>query len=120
MPVAYDLSAFFGQQVEVSLTYVTDPNTGGVGAFVDDTRVVVNGVTSADGFEGPTSAWAVGAAPADSPPPAGNWVIGPKPVNSFAATSTDDTLLLGFGLEQLSTDAERNQLMDKALAGLIE
>jgi predicted deacylase len=120
VPVAYDLSAFFGQQVEVSLTYVTDPNTGGVGAFVDDTRVVVNGVTSADGFEGTTSAWAVGATPPDSPPPAGNWVIGPNQVNSFAATSTDDTLLLGFGLEQLSTDAERNQLMDKALAGLIE
>ena len=120
VPVAYDLTAFAGQQVEVSLTYVTDPNTGGVGAFVDDTRVVVDGVPSADGFEGQTSAWAVGAAPAGSPPPANNWVIGPKQVNAFAATSTDDTLLLGFGLEQLSTAAERNDLMDRALAGLLE
>jgi hypothetical protein len=119
VPVAYDLSAFAGQQVEVSLTYVTDPSTGGVGAFVDDTRVVVDGVTSADGFEGATSAWSVGPTPAGSPPPSGNWVIGPKQLNSFAATSTSDTLLLGFGLEQLATDAERNALMSKALAGLI-
>jgi hypothetical protein len=47
-------------------------------------------------------------------------VIGPKQVNSFAATSTSDTLLLGFGLEQLATQAERNELMDRALGGLIE
>lgn len=118
--VAYDLSAFAGQSVEVSLTYVTDPSTGGVGAFVDDTRIVVDGVTDADGFEGQTSSWAVGDAPAGSPPPLNNWVIGPGLLNFFAATSTDDTLLLGFGLEQLATAAERNDLMDRALAGLLE
>ena len=38
--MAFDLSAYAGQQVEVSITYVTDPGTGGVGAFVDDTKVV--------------------------------------------------------------------------------
>jgi hypothetical protein len=29
-------------------------------------------------------------------------------------------LLLGFGLEQLSTDAERSDLLDRALSGLLE
>lgn len=117
--VAYDLTPFAGKQVEVSLTYVTDPSTGGVGAFVDDTKIVVDGVTDADGFEGPTSSWTVGDAPEGSPPPANHWVIGPALLNFFASTSTTDTLLLGFGLEQLTTNAERNALMHRALQGLI-
>ncbi len=58
--VAFDLSAYAGQQVELSITYVTDPGTGGVGAFVDDTKVVVGGADdAADGFEGATSTWTV-------------------------------------------------------------
>ena len=118
--VAYDLSAFAGQQVEVSLTYVTDPGTGGVGAFVDDTRIVVDGVTSADGFEGQTSTWSVGAAPAGSPPPLNNWVIGAELLDFYAATSTEDTLLLGFGLEQLATNADRTELVSQALNNLLE
>ena len=36
----FDLSAYAGKQVEVSISYVTDPSTGGVGAFVDDTKVL--------------------------------------------------------------------------------
>jgi bacillopeptidase F (M6 metalloprotease family) len=118
--VAYDLSSFAGRQVEVSITYVTDPGTGGVGAFVDDTRVVVNGVTSADGFEGATSSWTVGAPPPGSPAPSpGSWAIGGPLLNFFAGTSTSDTLLLGFGLEQLATDADRSALLKQALGGLM-
>ncbi len=117
--VAYDLTPFAGQPVEVALTYVTDPGTGGVGAFVDDTRIVVDGVTDADGFEGATTGWAVGAAPEGSPEPAGNWVIGPELLDFYAGTATDDTLLLGFGFEQLATDAERSDLMGRALNGLL-
>lgn len=75
-PVAYDLSGYAGEQVEVSLSYVTDPGTGGVGAFVDDTKIVVDGATDADSFEGQTSSWTVGDAPEDSPEPLNNWVIG--------------------------------------------
>jgi hypothetical protein len=47
--VAIDLSGYAGRQVELSISYVTDPVTGGVGAFVDDTSVVVDGVTYALG-----------------------------------------------------------------------
>jgi hypothetical protein len=100
---------------------VTDPASGGVGAFVDDTRVVINGaVTEADGFEGPTSTWTPGGPPAGSPPNSGNWEIGEQLVNFFAGTSTEDTLLLGFGLEQLATPAEREDLIGRALGGLLE
>ena len=99
---------------------MTDPNTGGVGAFVDDTHVIVDGVDSADGFEGATSTWTVGGPPAGSAPNAGNWQLLEKLVNAFAGTSTEDTLLLGFGLEQSSSDAERNELVQRALNGLLQ
>ena len=118
--VAFDLSGFLGDEVELSITYVTDPSSGGVGAFVDDTRVVVDGVTSADGFEGTTSSWTPGGPPAGSPPNSGNWQIGEQLVNFFAGTSTDDSLLLGFGLEQLATPAEREDLVGRALQGLLD
>jgi hypothetical protein len=117
--VAFDLASFLGDEVEVSITYVTDPATGGIGAFVDDTKVTVDGTTDADGFEGDTS-WTVGGPPAGSPPNAGNWNIAEKLVTAFGGVSTDDSLLLGFGLEQLSDDASRKDLIDQALSGLIE
>jgi Immune inhibitor A peptidase M6 len=37
--VAFDLSAYAGKQVEVSIAYVSDPGTGGNGLFIDDTRL---------------------------------------------------------------------------------
>jgi hypothetical protein len=117
--VTFDLSDYAGQQVELSITYMTDPGTGGVGVFVDDTKIIVGGaVTQADGFEGATSTWTVGGPPAGSPPNSGNWVIGPKAVNFFAGTSTKDTLLLGVGLEQVTSPADRTALMRRSLSGL--
>ena len=41
IPVAFDLSAYAGSTVEVVVSYVTDPATGGAGLIVDDTRLVV-------------------------------------------------------------------------------
>ncbi len=52
MPVAFDLSAFAGKQVEVIVSYVTDLFIGGTGALVDDTGLVTSaGVAEAEGFE---------------------------------------------------------------------
>ena len=122
--VAFDLDAVTGAgggQVEVSISYVTDPASGGVGAFVDDTRIALNGVeTQQDGFEGTTSSWTVSPQPDGSPPNSGNWQIGERLLDFYAGTSTEDTLLLGFGLEHLSTDAERADLVRRALGGLLE
>jgi hypothetical protein len=118
--VAIDLSSFAGQQVELSISYVTDPGTGGVGTFVDDTRVVVDGVeTSADGFEGATSEWSPAAPPVGSEDSPGEWHVGGK-VDVIGGTSTEDTLLLGFGLEQLATPQQRTDLIGRALGGMID
>jgi hypothetical protein len=117
--VAFDLSDYAGQQVELSITYMTDPGTGGVGAFVDDTAIIVGGQrTQQDGFEGATSTWTPGGPPQGSPPNSGDWVIGPRAVNFYAGTSTEDTLLLGVGLEQVTSPADRTALMRRALSGL--
>jgi bacillopeptidase F (M6 metalloprotease family) len=118
--VAFDLSAYAGQQVEVSIAYVTDPASGGVGAFVDDTRLVIDGaVVQAEGFETGSGAWTVPGPPPGSPPNANDWEFGEQLVNFYAGTSTEDTLLLGFGLEQLATDADRVELVGQALGGLL-
>ena len=117
--VSFDLMPYAGEEVEISVTFVTDPSFPGVGAFVDDTRVVIDGaVVDADGFEGADSDWTQGEAPEGQPRSPAQWSIGES---VFAAgTSTDDTLLLGFGFEHLSTDAERSDLMGRALDGFLD
>ena len=113
--LAYDLTEFAGSEVELSITYVTDPGTAGVGVFVDDTAVVVDGVEDPDGFEGTTSDWAPGTAPESSPEPATEWQIGGNVVPPVAATVTDDTMMLGFGLEQLGSAPQRALLVQRQL-----
>ena len=62
---SFDLSAFAGQQVEVSITFVTDPAFAGTGVFIDDTRVVVGGdVVESEGFESGLGPWTIAAAAA--------------------------------------------------------
>jgi hypothetical protein len=58
--------------------------------------------------------------PQGSPPNSTAWEIGPKLINFYAGTSTEDTLLLGFGVEQLATEAERADLLRRALGGLLD
>jgi hypothetical protein len=117
--VSYDLSAFAGKQVEVAISYVTDPGSGGAGAFIDDTRVVVGGTpTQAEGFEAGLGAWSLPGSPAGSPPA----VVGFKRGQSFfsAGVVTEDTILLGFGVEQLGTAAERADVLGQAVTYLLK
>ncbi|MEV6030153.1 M14 family zinc carboxypeptidase [Nonomuraea sp. NPDC052116] len=116
--VAFDLSAYAGQQVEVSISYVTDPSTGGVGVFVDDTRVTTTGGTlDSEGFETGLGPWAVPGPPAGSPTGGGDFAR--AQADTTAAVSTKDTVLLGFGLEQLANDNERNATIKKVMKYLI-
>jgi hypothetical protein len=115
---AVDLSAYAGQQVELSISYVTDPATGGIGAFVDDTKVTTTGGTvDAEGFETGLGPWSLPGPPAGSPD-AGDFRRG----QSFgaAAVTTRDTVLLGFGIEQAATPAERAAVIGKAMDHLLD
>ena len=114
----FDLSAYAGKQVEVSISYVTDPATGGVGAFIDDTKVVVGGaVIDSEGFENGLGAWSVPGPPPGSPPAGGDFRRAQGLF--FSAVSTEDSVLLGFGVEQIESATERAAVLGKALKHLL-
>ncbi|SDS38755.1 Immune inhibitor A peptidase M6 [Friedmanniella luteola] len=114
----FDLSAYAGQQVEVSISYVSDPSTGGIGLVVDDTALLVGGVTTqAEGFEAGLGAWSVLG------PPSGSPTVGVDFVRSEAllsgAVTTEDSVLLGFGLEQVESATERAAIVRTAMRHLV-
>jgi len=115
----FGLSAYAGKKVEVSISYVTDPSTGGVGAFVDDTRLVIGGkVRESEGFEKGLGPWSISGQPAGSPPAGGNFRRAEGLL--FGAVSTKDSVLLGFGVEQVASPTERARLLKRALGGLLK
>ncbi|CAL9567794.1 M14 family zinc carboxypeptidase [Streptomyces sp. enrichment culture] len=117
--VAFDLSAYAGKPVEVSIAYVTDPGSGGRGVLADETSVVVGGTaTGTEGFETSLGPWAVSGPPAGSPAAPKEWTRTGTLFRTYAAVTTEDTVLLGFGLEHLASAADRAALMRKALVAL--
>jgi hypothetical protein len=117
--VSFDLSAYAGKQIEVAISYVTDPSDGGRGVFVDETRLVTDGGEgSAESFETSLGPWAAAAPPEGSPAPRGNWARSQDLFPSASAIATRDTVLLGFGLEHVPGAAGRKQLLGKALSAL--
>jgi len=116
--LAFDLSGYAGQQIEVAISYVTDGGPGGAGIFVDDTTLTVGDeVTVTEGFESGPGPWTVPGAPAGSPPNAGDFVIGPAPP-AAASVTTPDTVVLGYRIDQLPDPVQRAAAM-AAIAGYL-
>ncbi len=108
--VSFDLSAYAGRQVEVSISYVTDPGSGGAGVFVDETTLTIGGqVVETEGFETGPGVWSIPGAPPGSPPNTGDFRIGPP--TTGASVTTKDTVMLGYGIEQIANPAERAQVL---------
>ena len=62
-----DLSGYAGTQVEVSISYVSDWGTQGIGVFLDDVTVLVDGAAVAEtGFEADLGGWTVVGSPEGS------------------------------------------------------
>ncbi|MET9297177.1 M14 family zinc carboxypeptidase [Streptomyces sp. NPDC003077] len=117
--VSVDLSAYAGKRVELAIAYVTDPGTGGRGVFVDNARIVTGGTSEpVEGFETGLGPWTVPGPPAGSPGNATDWARSPELFRSYAAVTTRDTVLLGFGLEHVQNAAQRAKLLDAALHAL--
>ncbi|MFE0476682.1 MULTISPECIES: M14 family metallopeptidase [Streptomyces] len=117
--VEFDLSAYAGRTVEVAISYVTDPGTGGHGVLADEASLVVGGTArETEGFETSLGAWKVAGPPAGSPAVTKDWTRTGALFQTYGAVTTDDTVLLGFGLEHVATAADRAALMRKALASL--
>ncbi|MFI0034849.1 M14 family zinc carboxypeptidase [Streptomyces mutabilis] len=119
--VEFDLSAYAGKSVEVSIAYVTDPGSGGRGVLADDASLVVGGeATQTEGFETSLGAWQVAGPPAGSPAVLKDWTRAGTLFQTYGAVTTDDTVLLGFGLEHLTEPAARTALVRQALRALDE
>ncbi|BCL31441.1 M14 family zinc carboxypeptidase [Streptomyces aurantiacus] len=117
--VEFDLSAYAGKTVEVSLSYITDPGSGGHGVLADNTSVVTGGTAAGtEGFETSLGAWKVAGPPAGSPAVIQDWGISGELFKTYGAVTTRDTVLFGFGLEHVTTAADRTALLGKALAAL--
>ncbi len=112
--VEVNLGAYAGQQVEISITYASDWATQGPGVFVDDVTLPDGSSTS---FEaGDTGGWAVSGPPPGSAPNVNNFVFTTAAGFPEGATiTTEDTLLLGFGLEAVTGADARAEVMGRAM-----
>ncbi|MFE3142693.1 M14 family zinc carboxypeptidase [Streptomyces scopuliridis] len=117
--VSFDLSAYAGKKAEISLSYITDPGSGGFGLFADDARLVVGGSDrESEGFETSLGVWTTPGAPAGSPVVEGDWARAQELFTSYASVTTRNTVLFGFGLEHVPDAGERAALLGKALRAL--
>ncbi|MFF8407695.1 M14 family zinc carboxypeptidase [Streptomyces sp. NPDC015684] len=117
--VSFDLSAYAGRTVELSISYVTDPGSGGHGVLADDASLVT-GTTARDteGFESSLGAWKAAGPPPGSPAVLKDWTRTGTLFQTYGAVTTRDTVLLGFGLEQVPSAADRAALLRKAFTSL--
>lgn len=113
-----DLAAYAGGQVEISIAYASDWATQGLGVFVDDVTLPDGSTTSFEG--GDTGGWAVTGPPPGSAPNVNNFVFtSAAGFPEGAAITTDDTLLLGFGLEAVTGADTRADVMGRAMDYLL-
>ena len=113
-----DLSDYDGETVEISIAYVSDWATQNLGVFVDDVTLPDGTSTS---FETDTGGWEVTGPAEGSGPNANNWIrttAGGFPVG--ASITTPNSLITGFGFEGISTQAERDAVMGRALDHLLD
>ena len=112
-----DLSAYAGKQVEISISYMSDWGTQGLGVFLDNVRVEAGTTTEATSFEDGLGGWTVGGPPAGSGPNSNNWSRSQLAFDSGGVTTTADTVYAGFGLERL-TPAARDDFVRRAMQHL--
>ena len=112
-----DLTAYADRNVEISIAYASDWGTQGLGVFVDDVTLPDGTSTS---FESGLDGWTISGPPEGSGPNANNFThtdAASFPVGS--AITTPHSLLLGFGLEDVTTDTERDAVMGRVIDHLL-
>jgi len=115
-----DLAAYAGKKVELSISYVSDWGTQGIGVFVDDAKVTSGGATVSDtSFETDLGAWTVSGPPEGSATAGNDWTRSQTAFEEGAGVVTNDTVYLGFGVEGLSTDAARTSFIKRAMKHLL-
>ena len=116
---AVDLSAYAGKQVELSISYVSDWGTQGLGVFLDDVSVTVGGPRSLRPRSRPDlGGWTVAGPPEGSAPNPNDWARSQLAYEEGAVTATTDTIYTGFGLEGLSAE-ERAEFVTRSMQHLL-
>ncbi|MET0603553.1 MAG: M14 family zinc carboxypeptidase [Baekduia sp.] len=116
----FDLSAYAGKQVELSITYISDEGFQGLGVFVDDAKITADGATLTEtSFEDGLGGWDVPGAPEGSDGNANDW-ISSESVGYVdgPGVATKDTIYWGFGLEGVTGADTRATLVKDAMAAL--
>ncbi|MEV4263182.1 M14 family zinc carboxypeptidase [Kribbella sp. NPDC049584] len=113
-----DLTPYAGHQVELSITYVSDWETQGLGAFVDDVSITRDASTEQTSFETDLGGWTVPGAPAGLAANPNDWIRTTTAFQEGAGTTTPDTVYLGFGAEGLTTQAMRTDLVRRSMTHL--
>jgi hypothetical protein len=114
-----DLSAYAGSTVEISLAYVSDWATQGLGVFLDDI-VVSTGEGSTDFEAAGLNGWAASGSPPGSAPNSNDWILTDAAgFPEAAVVATASTLYMGFGFEGISDAATRNAVMGAAIDYLL-
>jgi hypothetical protein len=114
-----DLAPFAGKQVELSITYASDPGVQLLGTFVDDVKVTSGAQTllSTSFEDGTLAPFAVGAPPPGSKHVFKNWIATKsKGFEDGPGIRTSRSLLLGFGVEGVNGAANRAKLLKDGLS----
>ena len=115
-----DLSGYAGKKVELSISYVSDSATQGLGVFVDDASVLVGGVpVTQTSFEADLGGWTVSGAPTGSVANSNDWRRSQVAFVEGAGVTTKDTVFVGFGAEGLTTQAMRTDLVRRSMDHLL-
>jgi hypothetical protein len=112
-----DLSAYAGQQVEVSISTVTDAASHGLGVFVDDVNIADGATTLAStSFEDDLGGFTVPGNPPGSPGNVDDWIRSQSVgYVDGPGVQTDHSLLWGFGLEGVTGADTRAKLVKEAM-----
>jgi hypothetical protein len=113
-----DLSAYAGKKIEVAISVITDWGTLGLGVWVDDATVTLDGAPETTSFETDTGGWQLGPSPEGSANPVVGWERVTEQFTEGAVVATDDTVYSGFGFEGIRGAGKRAEFMGGVLEHL--
>ena len=114
-----NLGPYAGQKVEIAIVAATDWAVGGLGAWVDDAVITINGAQqSQTSFETDTGVWQIGGDVPDSTPSDAQWTRTTQQFEEGAVVGTTDTVYAGFEVATMKTAAERASFMNATLKHL--
>ena len=112
-----DLTPYAGQQIELSISYVSDWATQGLGVFIDDVTLLCE-TTSFEG--GSLDGWTVPGSPEGSAPNANDFVpITGAGFPEGAAVAMDDSMIHGYGVEGITGAADRRDVVGRTMQYLL-